>query len=57
MPSLTPWERGAFSSALILRSGRRPRLEGWGGPCFETRSFGALLSMRAEKSSDAGRVR
>jgi hypothetical protein len=24
------------------------RLEGWGGPWFETRAFGALLTMRPQ---------
>jgi len=36
-------------SALILRSGRRPRLEGWAASWFETRTAlmrHALLTMR-----------
>jgi hypothetical protein len=28
------------------------RLEGWGGPWFETRSFGALLTMRPIEAAD-----
>ncbi|MDI3469196.1 MAG: hypothetical protein OJF62_001259 [Pseudolabrys sp.] len=32
---------------LILRSTRRVRLEGWGGPWFETRYCVALLTMRS----------
>src|SRR3954462_11458761 len=42
--------RGAATSPdLILRRPRSGRLEGWApnrSPCFETRSFGSLLSMR-----------
>src|SRR4051812_19840879 len=39
---------GYLSLCLILRSGRRPRLERWNvGPLFETRDYIALLTMRA----------
>src|SRR4051812_41610791 len=43
--------RSHQSTDLILRSGRRPRLEGWAthqvSPSFETPAFGGLLRMRS----------
>src|SRR5581483_2649898 len=41
----------AASLRLILRSGRRPRLEGWAASWFETRFFEALLTMRPREAA------
>jgi hypothetical protein len=43
--------------ALILRSERSERLEGWGAASrFETAAFGGLLSMRPVEQHEAERI-